>query len=133
MKIKPKQYAEGLFEALSGKDEKEAKVIIDKFARLLVANNQASGLEKVLSYFNKFWDRKHGIAQAEIITARAMDAAVRKELSSYIKNRASAREVEIKETQDAEILGGAVIKYQDKVVDLSLRSRVLKLKEKMIS
>ena len=133
MRIKPKQYAISLFESLEGKDEKEAKRVISQFAKVLAANNQVSDLKKIIRYFNQIWNREYKIVEAEIIAAHPISAQVQKELEEYICKKSKAEKVEMTTKEDKNLLGGVIIKYDDKIIDGSIRTRLLKLKDKLTS
>jgi len=132
MKIKPKQYAIALMEELENKKAGQITTAIDNFVRLLAANNDLGLAEKIIAEFNKIWNEKEGIAEGEIILAREANKKIMEELSSYIKQITSAKKVLLAEKIDAGILGGAIVKYEDKVVDMSLRARLDGLKNQMV-
>ena len=124
MKIKPKQYAISLFESLDGANEKRAKEIIEKFVQVLVENNQASQIEKIIKYFENLWNKENSLVEAEIVSARELDKSVIKLLNNYIIELSDAKKVNIKEKVDKSILGGVVIKYGDKILDSSLKNKL---------
>jgi len=124
MKIKPKQYAISLFESLEGKNKKETEEIIEKFVQVLVENNQASQIEKIISYFSNLWGKENGLVEAEIISSRKLDNKIVKLLNDYIVKLSDAKKVNIEEKVDPGIIGGVVIKYGDKIMDGSLKTEI---------
>jgi len=54
--------------------------------------------------------------------------ALKKEENTFelIKNR-SNKEVVIKQRQDSNVLGGVVVKYEDKLIDMSLKNQLSNL------
>jgi len=133
MKIRPKQYALSLFESLKDKDKKEAEEIIKKFAQVLVDNNQASQVEKIISYFSNLWGKENGLVEAEIVSARKLDNKVVKLLNDYIVRLSDAKKVSIEERVDPNIIGGVVIKYGDKIMDNSLKTEIRDFKRVIAS
>lgn len=129
MKIAPKQYAESLYDSVSDKPKNEIKKVIEGFARILISNNDISKLDKIIEQFSLIWKKEGGIVEAEIKSARELDKQVVKLLNNYIASLSGAKKVEVKEQVDKNILGGLVIKYNDKVLDGSLKTRIKELKK----
>ena len=132
MKILPKQYAIALLEELEGKKTTQITAAIDNFVRLLADKNDLGLADKIVVEFGKLWNEKEGIVESEIILAREPNKKILEELGGYIKQIASAKKIFLVKKVDAEILGGAIVKYGDRVVDMSLRNRLSDLKKQMI-
>ncbi|MBU0722002.1 ATP synthase F1 subunit delta [Patescibacteria group bacterium] len=132
MKITVKQFALSLYEAIDGKTSSQAKVVIEKFVELLAEKNQLAKANKIIEEFIKLWNNKHGIVQAEVASANELNEETVKLLKNYIAKLYNAKQVIISEKIDKKLLGGVIIKYEDKVVDGSLKARLVELKNKMI-
>jgi F-type H+-transporting ATPase subunit delta len=133
MKITPKQYAKSLFELIdSEKDEKINQKIIERFIKMLIRNNQVSQFEKILSYFNNYWNSKNKIVQAEIQSNYNLNDDIIKLIKKYIKNKTNKDNINIENKINKELIGGFIIKYEDKIFDNSLRSKIIKLKNNII-
>ena len=132
MKILPKQYAIALLEELEGKKTTQITAAIDNFVRLLADKNDLGLADKIIVEFNKIWNGTEGIVEGEIILAREASKKTLDELDSYIKKITSAKKVSLVEKIDAGILGGAIVKYGDKVMNMSLRNRLNELKIQLI-
>lgn len=133
MKVNAKQYATVLLESLSGKNEKEAGEIIKKFAEVLRADNHLSLLGGIIRFFNEAWDKKNNTIGAEIVTARKIGASVIAELEKFIKVRAGSDRIELEEKIDAGLLGGVILRYGNKSLDLSLKNKLAELKRQIIN
>lgn len=131
MKLNPKQYAEGLFESINGKSEKEAQVVLDKFVSLLIVNNQTSQLRKILDSFDSIWKQRNGIIEAEIKVAKKLSDDSRKILQNYVLEISKAKNVEMTEVIDETLLGGFIVKYDGSIVDNSLKTRIQDLKNNL--
>lgn len=128
MKAKPKQYARGLFEALDGANEKQAKAIIERFVRLLTSNNHSSQFDRILSFFVRTWNEKNMIVPVEISSAWKLGKNAREGINEHIKKINGGRSTEVSETIDESLLGGVVVKYDDKIIDASLKTRINEFK-----
>ena len=150
MKITIKQFALSLFESVDGplrqgspprlgeagseasKPAASVRAAIKKFVELLAGRSQLTKADKIIKEFIKIWNEKHGIVEAEVVSARGLDKETGKLLKNYITGLSGAKEVLVSEKTDKNILGGVIIKYGDKVLDGSLKTSLDELKEKMI-
>lgn len=131
MKITSAQYAQTLFELVKeGKPEKNRRAIA-AFAQLLVNRHDAFRLDKIISEFEKFWNKEFKIVKAEVGSLSPLGEKTAALLESYIKKASGAQEVSVDFQIDKSILGGTVIKYGDKIFDAGLKTRLEKLKEKI--
>jgi|WetSurMetagenome_2_1015567.scaffolds.fasta_scaffold00819_12 F-type H+-transporting ATPase subunit delta len=131
MKITAKQYATVLLESLEGRDEKQTGEVLKKFAEVLLSNNHLSLFPGIIRFFKEAWDKKHGTAEAEIVTARKISQLAIAELEKFIKARAGSNEVELKEKIDPSLLGGVVLRYGNKSLDLSLKNKLSEIKRQL--
>lgn len=131
MKVTPKQYAESLFASLNGKSDKEAKQVLDKFVAVLVSNNHLSQIDKILESFGTIWNRENGLIEAEIKTANKLDKDVIKILQDYVGKLAGVSDIKTTEIIDKSLLGGFVVKYEGKLIDNSLKTKLQALKNNL--
>jgi F-type H+-transporting ATPase subunit delta len=127
MKIRDKQYAQALLEIVRDKEGKELETAIKNFARVLAAHQQIVRLDRIISCFSDLWNKEKSLTEAEIIAAHKLDAQTEKFLNEYIKKLAGAGEVISKSSLDAGILGGIIIKYGDRLLDASIRTKLRSL------
>jgi len=132
MKITPKQYAVALYESIKDKKEDKAKAVLGEFVKALIHNNDISKERKIILEFEKIWNKKKGIVEAEIISANDLDKPIVKLLNKYIANLSKSEQVVSRQLIDKNLLGGAVLKYGDKIIDGSLKTRLNNLKEEMV-
>jgi len=133
MKITNSQYAQTLFDLVRDGSEKERRLAVTSFAKLLVDRHDAYRLDKILSEFEQTCNKEFNIIQAEMSSLSPLTQETTRLLSEYIKKTSSAQEVIMNFKTDKSILGGVVIKYGDKIFDASLKSRLDKLKERIIN
>lgn len=131
MKIKAKQYARALYESCAGKSEKELKSSLKDFVSVLVRNNDLSKVNSITTEFAKIWNREKGIVEAQVTGARELDKEMIKTIKNYLDKTVNAKEVIIKENIDNTILGGVILKYGDKILDASVKSKLNQLKNNL--
>ena len=132
MRFTPKRYAEALFTEIEGKSKEEAEVIIKKFVEVMSNNHNLSMEDRVLEQFKRVWNDNLGVIEAQITTAHKLGSEQRKDIEEYILKESGAKELVIKETVDSAIIGGMVIKFRDKILDGSVKTRLLEMREKMV-
>ena len=89
-------------------------------------------LKKIIEAFSVIWNKEKGIVEAEVLSANELSKDVVKLLNGYITKLSGAREVVIREKVEKNLLGGVVIKYGDRVVDRSLKTKISDLKNNMV-
>ncbi|NCN21893.1 ATP synthase F1 subunit delta [Candidatus Falkowbacteria bacterium] len=129
MKIKSQQYALALFELVKDKKGQELEKIVANFARLLTERNDDFKADKIALEFENLWYQENLVVRAEIKSARALKPATVKALAEKLRKISGAKELDLSEKVELDIIGGAVIKYGDKILDAGLKNRLQKFKE----
>jgi len=132
MKITPKQYALSLYESARGKNEKEIGGIIDNFFNAIIQNNDFSKLNEIIEEYKTVKNKKEGVVEVEIASARKLNDETVKLLSDYAVKLAGAKKAETRTRLDKSLLGGVVIKYGDKILDGSVKTKLTELKNSII-
>lgn len=131
MRIKPRQYAQAFFESLISAPGQE-KAMATSFASLLFKNGQISSLAEILECFDILWQKHYGVVSAEIVSARPLSPEILSELKIFIVERVKAEELKIEEKIDKSLIGGTVLRYGGRLLDLSLRNKIDKLKNDLV-
>ncbi|MEK7203453.1 MAG: ATP synthase F1 subunit delta [Patescibacteria group bacterium] len=133
MKITAKQYARYLYQATNNKEKEQLKEIIKNFVKILKDNNELTKINQIVEQFIEIWHFEKKIILAEIVSAKKIGMNTEKLLKNYIKEINKASEVIIEKKIDKSLLGGVVIKYNDKILDGSLKNSLKELKNKLIN
>lgn len=131
MKISAKQYAQGLYELVYKKKEDEAREVLVSFVKYLGANNDIYKIDDVIKYFNEILQKERGQLNVSLVSARKLSADVSLLVINYLKNKVGAKEVEIESTINPDILGGFILRYDDKVIDGSLKQNLLNFQKQI--
>ncbi len=131
MKIVAKKYAQALYQSIEGKTEVQTRAALENFVEILSANNGLFLADKICIEFVKIFDKASGLLEVEVITANGFNQESLKLIKGYLKKTTRARELDVRNTIDKKIIGGIVIKYQDKIIDASLNSSVESLRQSM--
>jgi F-type H+-transporting ATPase subunit delta len=93
------------------------------FVRTLAANGRLVYLPEISALFDAFKDEAEGVADVTVTSAAALDAAHQQRIAGALEQRLK-RKVRLHCRIDAALLGGAVVRAGDLVIDGSLRSRL---------
>jgi len=131
MKITPKQYAQSLYELVADKSEAEVLVILKTFTELIIKNGDVNKVDAVLVEFARIWDEVHGELAVSLTSARVLNEESKDTIADYLKNKTKVSKINFSEKIDAGIIGGMVVRYDDKILDGSLKNNLNNLKDKI--
>lgn len=100
------------------------------FIAVLIRNDRIVGLDEVLAEFRREVNRRLGIHEAKVISARKLDDAERRELEKQIAGLTGGT-VDAHYEEDSSLLGGAVVQVGSTVYDGSVRGRLDRLREEL--
>jgi len=93
------------------------------FVRTLAANHRLSYLPEISTLFDVLKDEAEGVADVTVTSAAALDEAQRRKLAAALEQRLK-RKVRLHCALDPSLIGGAVLRAGDLVIDGSLRTRL---------
>ncbi len=95
----------------------------ENFVRTLAANHRLGFLPEISSHFDQLKDNAQGVTDVTITSAAALAEAQRRELAAALEKRLK-RTVRLHCEVDPGVIGGAVLRAGDLVIDGSLRTRL---------
>ena len=131
MKATAMQYAKALYEATKDKNQKEIDGILADFVKLLAKNNQERLAGNISKKFGEIYNAENGIVEAEITSCEKLNEAIEKKIENYIKDKYSAKKVEINNKIDESIKGGIIIKVGDEIMNGSVERQLKELKSSL--
>jgi F-type H+-transporting ATPase subunit delta len=111
-------FAKAKADVLAGSDKKGTN-----FLKLLIENGRVGVLVEIAEHFEALKADVEGTVDVLVTSASPLSAAQEKEISTVLAKRLG-REVRIETEIDENLIGGAVIKAGDVVIDGSLRARL---------
>jgi len=93
------------------------------FVRTLADNHRLGYLPEIAELFGTFKDDAEGVADVTVTSAAALDAAQRDRIAAALERRLK-RKVRLHYETDPALLGGAILRSGDLVIDGSLRTRL---------
>ena len=133
MKISTKQYAQALYELTLGKSESEVGIVVEKFVKELVKNNQIKSVSKIVDNFNNIYNQENGIIEAEIKSREQLQSESLEKIEKYLITKYKAKQIILNKKINPEIKGGVIIKAGDEMTDLSVAGSLNRLRRELIN
>lgn len=105
-----------------------AKKAVKELASLLVEYRMHSQVEDILHEISQEYARVHGIVEAEARTPFPLSKEIKKELELRVQRSTGAKKVVLHEAIDKSLLGGVIVSAPDMELDLSLKTKLAKLR-----
>jgi F-type H+-transporting ATPase subunit delta len=105
---------------------------MQNFVRVLAENHRLLLLPEIAAHYEEFRSAVENTVDVEVISAVKLDAAQSGKLSAALSARLK-RNVRMKNSVDAALLGGAVLRAGDLVIDGSLKGRLDRLATELTS
>jgi len=131
MKTSALQYARALRELLDGSNQDEVKKIITDFISFVVKNNDYYHLDEILHQLEADILKEKGELVIDLVSARVLSKEAKLLIDNYLKNKTGSSKVKINEMIDPKIIGGFVIRYNNKIVDGSIKQNLLHFQKQL--
>jgi F-type H+-transporting ATPase subunit delta len=95
----------------------------ENFVRTLAGNHRLGYLPEIATLFDGFKDDAEGVADVTLTSAATLDASARQKLSAALERRLRRR-VRMHCQIEPALIGGALLRSGDLVIDGSLRTRL---------
>jgi len=122
--------ASALYEASRDKKGKELDRVMSNFSDYLSKHHLVSMIPSILAELKTIYFKDNNIVATRIISKQDLDQSEIKKIVDLVKFK-TKQEVSVEEEIDASVLGGAVIKYNDKIIDLSIKNQLNNLAKQL--
>ena len=109
------------------KMNEKTNILID----LLITNKRLSILYDIAHGFNDIYNRENNIERATVITATPISDKIKTQVLKKLQ-KLSNKSVEIENIIDETILGGFILRYENREYNASFSQRLSKLKSELI-
>ena len=103
---------------------------VRNFVILIVSHQRTHLFREINEAFGTELNRRLGIEEAEVTTARELSDAEKKELLGVIERR-TGKKIEAKFVADQSVLGGTVVRVGSTVYDGSVREQLNRMRERL--
>ena len=101
------------------------------FLQLIARNRRLFSAPDMIRSFRALSARARGEVQAEVASAFPLDAKQLAELTDTLRASVGGKQVQVTTTVDPSLLGGLVVKMGSRMVDSSLRTKLVSLKTRL--
>lgn len=123
MKKSEKQLARALIDSLDGATKTQVESVATELVGLLGFRGETHRMRHVIEAIEDVWREKYGAAMVTIETAHEISGTLRKKLEAL------APGTELKERVRPEMIGGAKLRIDDKIIDGSIEGHLAALKK----
>jgi F-type H+-transporting ATPase subunit delta len=120
----------GLLDAIANRMKLAPEV--RNFVAVLIDHRRVGAIGEIVEQFQREINERTGVADAEIVTTRPLDAQEKKQLESQVA-AATGKTVRATYREDKSILGGVVVKVGSTIYDGSVRGQLLRLKDQLVA
>ena len=118
--------AKAVFLSLAEKNKEETKKVVDNFITYLQEHKLMSLLPKVMIALRALQNQATDTVGVTVISSQELTDNLLKKLSSIMKDRLD-KDVILDNQLDKEIIGGLLLRYDDKMIDVSIKNKVNQL------
>ena len=105
---------------------------VRNFIAVIMDHQRLGELHEILAEYDKVADAQGGVAEASVVSANELNSDDRQALEAQVARLAGSR-VRVAYSQDAALLGGAVIRIGSTVYDGSVRGQLEQMKQTLVS
>lgn len=127
-RLSPGAVADFVIDVAGGKLDDKMR----NFVRVLAANHRLSLLPEIVAHYEALRAQVENTVDVDVVSAVKLDPAQVEEMAAALHARLKRR-VNMRNTVDASLLGGAVIHAGDLVIDGSLKGRLERLRTELTS
>jgi F-type H+-transporting ATPase subunit delta len=106
---------------------------VRNFIALLASHHRLNALDEIIPAYAAIADEESNVTEAEVVSASVLNASSKQLLEAQIAKLSSGNKVNAVYTQDASLLGGAIIRIGSTVYDGSIRGQLQQLKQRLMS
>jgi F-type H+-transporting ATPase subunit delta len=105
---------------------------VRNFIAVIMNHQRLDEFDEILTEYHAVADDQSGLTEAEVTSARPLNDNDRAELEAQVQKLAGGR-IRTTYSQDATLLGGAVVRIGSTVYDGSIRAQLQQLKQKLVN
>lgn len=103
-----------------------------RFLILVAKKGRLSKLSEIIEYFKRFVLVYRNQVEGELLSAVSLSGEQISQIRKIIENM-TGKIVLLKEKIDTDIIGGFVVRVEDKLIDMSIRNNLEEMKKKLVA
>lgn len=125
--------ARAIYDSSQGKEGAELDAVTKNTVDLISKKHLMSRSKEILSSLEKIVDKKDEVVRAKISSRIKIDKKIVDEIEDFIKKRYKAKNTVLEFMVDETLLGGIKIEVGDEIIDTTLKNKIKKLKNYLIT
>lgn len=109
----------------------ERRVLLRNFLAVLIDHKRIAQIPEIAALFQQEMEQRMGIAEARVSSARELTTAEKESLEQRL-SVVTGKKLRATYTQDASLLGGALVRVGSTIYDGSVRGQLERLKEQIV-
>jgi F-type H+-transporting ATPase subunit delta len=105
---------------------------VRNFLAVMLRHDRMSAIGEIVAEYRAEMDRRQGISEVEVISARRLDADERSQMEQQVARLAGTR-VRARFREDNSLIGGAVVRIGSTIYDGSVRGRLDRMKQELVA
>ena len=102
------------------------------FMQLLIDKKREAELPLIAGQYIDAYDKMKGIAKATVISAMPLNDETLNKVKSYVKGITSTDEIILTNEIDPSIIGGIIVKHEDRLLDMSVSRELREIRKELI-
>ena len=102
------------------------------FINLLADKKREGELANVATHFIASYNEMKGITSATIVSATALTDEALAQMKSYVGSLLGKADIELTNDVDPSIIGGVIIKHEDRLLDKSVSKELREIRKQLI-
>ena len=131
--ISTNNLARAIYESSLDKSGAELDVVAQNAIDLISKKHLMSKSKEIIATLEKILDRSEGIVRAKISSRVKIEKKIVDEIEDFIKSRYKAKNTVLEFEIDEHLLGGIKIQIGDEIIDTTLKSKIHKLENYLIT
>lgn len=123
-------YGRALYRATAGQDGRQAAASVDRLVERLAERHELHLAPKVIEAFEDEARRAEGVRRVRVTSAEALSEERRRSLADAFAEAVEGP-VDVRWDIDPSLVGGAVVRYDDVLLDASVKGRLERLKKSL--
>jgi len=102
------------------------------FLIMVIENRREMHIKLMLLDFDKMYKESQGVKAADLITAVPIDDILKQQIAGIIQQKFNSK-IELTSKVDPDILGGLIMRVEDRQYDMSVATRLNDIKQKFLN
>jgi len=99
---------------------------------MVVDRKRESELASIAKVYIQMYDEAQGVVRVSVKSAIALDEKSLGDVKRYLKGLVKQEELQIENIIDSSVIGGMVIQFDDKLLDLSIAKELKEIRKQLI-